>query len=230
MDISWSLNIVQDSSGSASIKYGSSMVLASIHGPKALSNDTTRDPTDLGQFSCSVRYASHILSLKLQNGLDTSRVDAVDTSMMNLRQESLHTYETILRSTFEKIIRLDQYPKCNIGVHIMILQSSNKDIPAMITCVSLALMNAGIQMYDMVTSAHLSFKTSDNSDNSMQNDKNKNLEDSMGMTIAYASHLQEITYIQMTGKIDTLQIGPIVAKLREKCDELMNLIKSKVCS
>jgi len=226
--ISWSFAVVKDTEGSVSMKYGSSYVICSIHGPKPITNSIfqlcpTNDNslTDTGILTCSVRYASHI-SVKNQN----------DCLLC----------ENVLRNSFDKVIRLDLYRKYNIAVNIVVIESSVKDICAMITCASLALLDAGIEMYDVITACHISFIKDNKDDSAIHGDqsinddtkhndvliKENNID--MGITVAYASQLKEIAYIQMIGQLHVSQVVDVTTKLCEKCEDLRSLIENNIAS
>lgn len=49
-------------------------------------------------------------------------------------------------------MQLDKFPKSVIEAYVVVLQDDGGVLPAAITCASLALADAGIDMYDMVAS------------------------------------------------------------------------------
>lgn len=61
--------------------------------------------------------------------------------------------ESILRQTFEGAVILDLYAKSEINVTIHVLESDGSIICTMINAITLALMDAGISMTDMVTAS-----------------------------------------------------------------------------
>jgi len=54
-------------------------------------------------------------------------------------------------------IRLEKYPKSSIDIFVIVLQDDGGAFAAAINCASLALADAGIEMFDLVSCANAVF-------------------------------------------------------------------------
>ena len=56
-----------------------------------------------------------------------------------------------LQSALEAAVQLDAFPKCLVSVHCVVMESGGSDLAVLITAASLALADAGIPMFDLVS-------------------------------------------------------------------------------
>ena len=56
----------------------------------------------------------------------------------------------VLKSVFEQVLVLEKYPRSQIDIQVFVLQSDGGYRSAAFNAVSLALMNAGIEMRDFL--------------------------------------------------------------------------------
>lgn len=59
-----------------------------------------------------------------------------------------------MNRALEVSVRIDKYPKSSIDVYALVLQDDGGALSAAITCASLALAHAGIEMHDLVAACH----------------------------------------------------------------------------
>jgi len=61
----------------------------------------------------------------------------------------------IIQQAFLPAVRLNLYPKSSIDIYITVIENDGTTacLAAAITCASIALTDAGIQMYDLVAAA-----------------------------------------------------------------------------
>ena len=57
---------------------------------------------------------------------------------------------TLIAQALELSIPLEKYPKAAIDVHIFVLESSGGVVGTATTCASLALADAGVELFDLV--------------------------------------------------------------------------------
>jgi exosome complex component RRP41 len=209
-NISWESSIVQGVSGSVSLRYANSWIVASIDGPRSM---TRNDPSlasstasDASKLAFNIEYASH-----LNDG-------QVDESSMD---KTLTEYQRLLQDSFYSIIFWDKYPKSIILVNIMILESSGKDISGMITSTSLALLDSGIALRDTIIGIQLDIPDASSDEKTCDN-LNKSQ-----VILAYASTLDEITMIDVQGKCSMSEIISISDIACQKCSEIKEIIQSR---
>jgi ribonuclease PH len=123
--------VISGASGSAYLSFGETKVYCSVFGPRANQRGAVSGPfADSALLECDVRIAasdSHILS---------------SSSEPRMAQQ--------LRDSLAPSIRLSCYPKTVISIYAVIIQSAGGELAAIISCASLALADASIEMNDFV--------------------------------------------------------------------------------
>jgi len=66
------------------------------------------------------------------------------------RDQKMKEFCRVLKSVFEQVIVLEKYPSSQIDLQVFVLQSDGGFRSAAFNAVSLALMNAGIEMKDFL--------------------------------------------------------------------------------
>ena len=121
------LGLIHNVSGSAYLDFGGSKVICSIHGPyaRAASGGVF---SRTGQLECDLKYAaSASVSEKTSTVQPQTVIDAL-----------------------QSCICLDKYAKMTISISIVILETQGCELAHAICCASLALLNAGIEMLDLI--------------------------------------------------------------------------------
>jgi len=126
--------------------------MASVHGPKASSSSSSP-----GKMRCEVRYAphfgirpeSHILvhptSIDGGGGGNTNEL-----SSSNLSSEEVE-WSARLADALAPSVPLEFLTKCSLEVYVMVLQGDGSVFAACVTAACLALADAGVEMYDLVS-------------------------------------------------------------------------------
>ncbi|SCM04972.1 3' exoribonuclease, putative [Plasmodium chabaudi adami] len=108
---------------------GNTKILCLIYGPKPDSKNTTYDKGKV------------LLEVKNLNMDISEASDKSDEDIKNLLIECI-----------SNIIILEKYPQCSITIKCLIIQNDGGCLSAALTCISLALVKAQIQMRDMIIS------------------------------------------------------------------------------
>ena len=66
------------------------------------------------------------------------------------RDQKMKEFCRVLKSVFEQVIVLEKYPSSQIDLQVFVLQADGGFRSAAFNAVSLALMNAGIEMKDFL--------------------------------------------------------------------------------
>lgn len=61
------------------------------------------------------------------------------------------TLSALLQTALQSAVQLHTFPKAVVDVFCLVLESGGSDLAIAITAASLALADAGIQMYDLVS-------------------------------------------------------------------------------
>ncbi|XP_042476579.1 exosome complex component RRP41-like isoform X2 [Macadamia integrifolia] len=126
---------VNSASGSAYAEFGNTKVIVSVFGPRESKKAMLY--SDVGRLNCNVSYTTFANPVRGQ-GSDHKE------------------FSSMLHKALEGAIILETFPKTTVDVFALVLESGGSDLPVVISCASLALADAGIMMYDLVTSVSVS--------------------------------------------------------------------------
>ena len=142
-DISCDTGIITCASGSAFFSFGDTKVYCAVYGPRANQRGSTSGTfSDTGLLECDVRFAaanSHILSSSSEPRMTQQLRDAIAPSL-----------------------RLSRYPKAVISIYAVVVQSAGGELAAVISCASLALADASIELNDLVSATTVGLRQSEN--------------------------------------------------------------------
>jgi exosome complex component MTR3 len=128
---------IQGASGSAFLVHGGTKILCSVYGPRASKKAGTFNES--AQLECDIRLATTAFTPR-----DKS------TSTMNASERDL---STMILSSLENTIRLDKYMKTTIYISFVVLEANGDILADAISCASMALANASIEMIDIVSAS-----------------------------------------------------------------------------
>ncbi|KAF8339660.1 ribosomal protein S5 domain 2-type protein, partial [Cantharellus anzutake] len=122
--------------GSATVSHGLTSVLVTIHGPKEprLRSSSVHD-------RATINVSVDAPSFSGQSSLGNRRGRG-DKRMLE--------FAANIRSTFEPVIQTALYPRSNIDINVQVLQSDGSLLQTAINATTLALVDAGIAMTDLV--------------------------------------------------------------------------------
>jgi len=123
---------VSAAAGSAYAEYGQTKVIVSVFGPRE--SKKAEAFSDIGRLNCDVQFASFATSVRGKASQGTEEKE----------------YPVMLHKALESAVALHTFPKTTVDVFALILQSGGGDLAVVIACASMALADAGIEMYDMV--------------------------------------------------------------------------------
>ncbi|KAG1670086.1 Exosome complex component MTR3 [Nymphon striatum] len=130
--------VVSQAKGSAYIEIGNIKIIASVYGPREVLKK--RDFNINGQLNCEVKYAPY--------------------SCPNIRRSPQGTSDeselsTIVCDALKPAVCMQKFPKSRVDVFVIILETGDSAVGEVITCASLAIADAGIEMYDVVIGSTL---------------------------------------------------------------------------
>ncbi|KAK7091090.1 exosome complex component MTR3-like [Littorina saxatilis] len=124
--------LISQAKGSAFAELDKTKVVCAVYGPHEVAR--REDFSMQGQISCEVKFAPFSCRVRRQHVQDG-------------REKDLSTQ---LLEALEPAVRLDSFPKSQVDVFVTVLENDGSALSAAITCASLALADAGIEMYDLV--------------------------------------------------------------------------------
>jgi len=125
--------LISQAKGSAYIEAGNTKLMCCVYGPREIER---KDETDMkcGRLMTDMRFAPFSCP---ERGSWIQGSEEKGLSLMLL--ESL-----------QPAVCLHKYPRSQIEVNVMVLENNGSVLAHAITCASLALADAGIEMYDLV--------------------------------------------------------------------------------
>lgn len=118
---------------------GNTKVVALVDGPKQLMQ---KEEAVKGKINCSIFMTNFATSQHKDNPK---------------RQMKMRDFAQVLKDTFESVVLLDLYGMSQIDIHIIVLQNDGAYKSAAINATSLALVDAGINMKDLLVSCTAGF-------------------------------------------------------------------------
>lgn len=177
------VSVISQASGSAYVENDDVKVIVGVYGPRQ-NNDVV---SESGRLWCDVKYSPFAQQhRRKQKGQQDDE-----------RQLSIQLAEAVSVS-----VQLDKFPKSVIECYVLVLEGelSHAVLSASITCTSLALANAGVDMYDIVACS-----TAGSMSNQTWLDPTHTEEQSIhyegGLLLSYMSNLQQLTQISQWGCI-----------------------------
>lgn len=135
----------------------------------------------------------------------------------------------MLQESLQPAVHLHKYPRSQIEVNVMVLENSGSVLAHAVTCASLALADAGIEMYDLVLGCSIRqdgasyvVDPSYEEENTCSSANGKN---QGGLTVAFLPSLNQISGLQSDGEMteETLTAG--VRTCIEGCYKLYPVIQ-----
>lgn len=134
---------VNEASGSSYIELGNTKVLCSVYGPREIPRKDDYD-FKVANVNCEFRFASFSCFMQRRGQL-------------NQREQGLDekNFSSIIEEALKPSIFLHKYPKSQIDLYILCIQNdmdSKNILSASVIAASMALVNASIELYDLVAS------------------------------------------------------------------------------
>jgi exosome complex component MTR3 len=157
-------SVIGPALGSSLVELGHTKVLCEVHMVSGGSNNnsssvTADQPNNMdsaGRFFATVKYAPQIgLNPVSQRAQAVGSLGNTGISMGKLNQQVMQQEQGLshqLTSALLPVVPLEHYPKCTIVVKATILQDSGSSLSAAITATTLALVDARVELLDLVTS------------------------------------------------------------------------------
>jgi exosome complex component RRP41 len=196
---------VKNADGSAFIEFGKNKIIVAVYGPREVHPKHMALPD-----RCVLRCRYHMSPFST----DTRKNPAPSRREVEISK--------VMRESLEPSLILSDYPRAVIDVFVEVLQADGGSRCAGINAASVALADAGINMRDLV-SACAAGRLADN----IVLDVN-DLEDKEGdadMPVAYLPNLEQITLLQLDGKLTMTQFNECLNKAIDGCKAVYEIQK-----
>lgn len=195
--------------GSSVYQQGNTHVIASVYGPRECKRSKAK--SDRAVISCEYNMAAF---------------STQDRKAPSKRDRRSMEISLILEKVFEKVIQTTKYPRSEINICVSVLAADGGTRCASINAITLALMDAGIPMVDMVV-ACAAGKVGDN----MLLDLNFR-EDSNGvdLPVAILSSSNKVVLCQMDSKLPIGEFRGLLSLAMDGASQINLIIKKTIQS
>jgi len=198
--------MITQASGSAYIEMNNTKVICGVYGPRQVNMKGQQEFSDKGKLFCDFKYTT--FSCNQRRGF-VPDAEEKENSMLMLQ-------------ALEVAVILDKFPKSQVDVYALIIQNDGAALSAAITCASLALGDAGIEMYDLVTACNVSTISGKVVlDPSAEEERWQQA----GVLLAHMPSLKEITQILMVGELEQQMVAESVELCIDGCDKLYAILR-----
>src|ERR671919_3105764 len=189
---------VKNADGSAFIEFGKNKILVAVYGPREVHPKHMALPD-----RCVLRCRYHMSPFST----DTRKNPAPSRREVEISK--------VMREALEPAIMLEDYPRAAIDVFVEVLQADGGSRCAGITAASVALADAGINMRDIVPAC-----AAGKVDNKIVLDINdeEDKEGQADMPVAYMPRLEQVTLLQLDGRLAPEQFNECLDKAIKGCE------------
>eukprot|EP01119_Soliformovum_irregulare_P009323 TRINITY_DN22551_c0_g1_i2.p1 TRINITY_DN22551_c0_g1~~TRINITY_DN22551_c0_g1_i2.p1 ORF type:complete len:252 (+),score=43.88 TRINITY_DN22551_c0_g1_i2:112-867(+) len=195
--------IVTQATGSAYLELNNTKVVVAVYGPRQKAN---MEFSETGRIHCEFKYASFS-----------------DVSVPRSIQESENkTFSLQMLQALQASVIVERFPKSLLDVTALVIESDGGALGVAITCASLALANAGIEMYDLVASCSVAqIGTQMRLDPVAIEEKQQ----SAAVTVAYMPSLNEVTQLRLDGEMEFERAQDAIDLGIDGCVKIHQLMK-----
>jgi exosome complex component MTR3 len=178
-------------------------VLCGVYGPRTVTDEFIEQ----GRINCDVKMTSFATR------------DRTDLS----KEWSLY-----LKEALESSVMLDKFPKSVVDIFVLVLENDGSALSASITCASLALANAGVELFSFVSSCSTCEVNSELViDPTLSEEKASN----GSITLSMMTPLKEITHMTQTGVFQSKKLTESIEICVDGCakvhDSMKHALRSK---
>jgi len=204
------IGVISQANGSAYMEMRNTKVLCGIYGPRQTGKS---EFSEKGKIQCDFKFASFARQ-------GENRAFPPDNEE---KERSL-----LMTEALEVAVMTEKFPKAVVDVFLLVLQEDGDALSAAITCASLALADAGIEMFDLVPCFSLGFSRTE-----IILDPTANEEDKIGeceirakLLIAYMPSMNEVTQIHHIGEIEYSKMQEGIELCLDACTKVYMMMRS----
>jgi len=194
-EIEMKVGVLSNADGSAWVRFGKTIAVASVYGPKFLFPKHIQEP-EKAVIRCRYSMAPFSVEDRIRPGPDRRSTEI----------------SKVTRLALEPAIFSEDFPKAGIDVFIEILQADGSTRCTGINAASLALADAGIPMRDLVVGLS-GGKVDDTIVIDLMGKEDNNCD--ADIPIAFLPNKKEITLLQMDGELTPEEVKKIVEMVTE---------------
>uniref|UniRef100_A0A7S3LLK6 Uncharacterized protein n=1 Tax=Aplanochytrium stocchinoi TaxID=215587 RepID=A0A7S3LLK6_9STRA len=212
---------ISKASGSAYVEFGNTKVIASVFGPHAKRFGRANSDFTLGSGSlnCEVRFAPFARS---DDSGDTER----DAEGVGMTPEEHWLTENLVQSLAASI-QLHRFPKSVLDVNVYILEDDGSAQAVATTCASLALVDSGVELYDIVAGCNVA-----DCDGRLVVDPNKQQLDTADgyVSMALMPNHSKLTQFEVNGSFSVSRLGEVSSLGYNGCSTVARIMRDEAIS
>ncbi|XP_045474360.1 exosome complex component MTR3-like [Harmonia axyridis] len=203
--------IVAHAKGSAYLEQGKTIVVSSVFDPREIPNRT--DYSSKGEIYCEFKFAPFSCSKRRLHQQDSQEKE----------------FSSVMKKALESVVCRYEFPNFQVDIYTLVLHNDGSALSAAITAAGAALVNAGIPMYDVITSVTLSIQ-GDNAildpDMIEESLSNVAIEKEHGtIVMCYLSAHQQVTNFYQVGHLSVDTVCSSMNTLTEACKNIVPSIQ-----
>jgi len=199
------VGVLKNADGSSFIEFGKNKIIVAVYGPREVHPKHMALPD-----RCVLRCRYHMSPFST----DTRKNPAPSRREVEISK--------VIRESLEPSLILSDYPRAVIDVFVEVLQADGGSRCAGIIAASVALADAGINMRDLV-SACAAGRLGDNIVLDINDVEDK--EGDADMPIAYLPNVEQITLLQLDGRLSPSQFNECLNKAIQGCKIVYDIQK-----
>ncbi|MEM7818579.1 MAG: exosome complex exonuclease Rrp41 [Candidatus Aenigmatarchaeota archaeon] len=209
--IEMKVGVVSRADGSALVRFGDTVAIASVYGPRALFPKHLQE-----QETCVVRCRYNMAPFSV----DERKSPGPDRRSIELTK--------VIRLALEPVIFLEDFPRATIDVFVEIIQADGSTRVTAINAASLALASAGVPMKDLIAACSVG-KIDGTLILDLNGEEDKNSEADLAFAIMPSKN--KVTLLQMDGNLTREEIEKLLELARNACKKIYemqrNVLKEK---
>ncbi|KAL4234506.1 Nuclear receptor coactivator 7 [Mactra antiquata] len=198
--------VVSKAQGSAYLEQDGTKVICAVYGPRAVIKK--EEFSMKGQLRCDFKYTTFSCKYRRQYQQDNEEKD----------------YSVQLLEALEPAVLLHKFPKAQVNIYVTVLQNDGSALAASITCSSVALCDAGIEMYDLVTGCSTRLAGDrlllDPCKHEEYSSKEHSEVNNGSVTVGLMPSLNQISAVTSSGEIQFEHLKKAINKCSEICVQL----------
>ncbi len=203
--IQMKLDVVSQADGSAEVRFGNTVVIASVYGPRTLHPKYLQE-AEFGILRCRYNMAPFSVDERKSPGPDRRSIEI----------------SKITRLALEPAIFLEEFPRTVIDVFIEVIQGDGSTRVTGINAASLALASAGIPMKDLVAACSVG-KIDGTLVVDLSGEEDVNSESDLNFAIMPSK--DEITLLQSDGELTKDELLKLIDYAKKNCIKIYEMQK-----
>ncbi|KAL5015201.1 hypothetical protein ScPMuIL_009471 [Solemya velum] len=206
--------IVSQARGSAYMEQNQTKVICAVYGPREIAR--REEFSWKGQITCEFKFATFSCLHRRQPQQDGEEKD----------------FSVQLLEALEPAVCLHKFPKSQVNVYVTVLQDDGSALAAAITCASVALADAAIEMYDLVTGCsarisggHILLDPCHTEEYRSEKDNTVN---NGSVTLGLMPSLRQVSAVTSKGELEFEHVKKAMDQCLEVCQKLYPVLQQSL--